>query len=147
MCKIAAIVILACVAAGAATAQTKPNNAADRLRYDPAANEAAKKRWAELDHQEQAYNIKLDWSGRKGGFGTVFIATFTMKNGNDFDIKDPVISCEQTGPSGTTISKTTQTIYRIVRAKSSTIAKNINMGIMHPQSARASCRVIDFKRP
>jgi hypothetical protein len=111
----------------------------------PAANEAARKRWAESDRLEQVRNIKLEkWSWKKGGFDNVMIGTFTIQNANDFGVKDVVISCEHFAPSGTLIDRNTKTVYQAIKAKSSVTVKDFNMGLLHTQAAKSSCAVKDF---
>src|SRR4051794_38989162 len=81
----------------------------------PAANEAARRRWAESDRLEQVRNIKLEkWSWKKGGFDNVMIGTFTIQNTNDFGVKDVLISCEHFAPSGTLIDRSTKTVYQAI---------------------------------
>jgi DNA-binding transcriptional regulator YdaS (Cro superfamily) len=66
---------------------------------------------ARLEKEEALNRIKLDWTWRKGGFGTVAVATFTVVNGNDFAIKDLAITCRFEGNSGTEIGRGSATLY------------------------------------
>jgi hypothetical protein len=147
------LVLIAAVLAWAAYSVSRENDArlaatptkAIAPDMSPAANEAARKRWAEIDRLEQIRNIKLEkWSWKKGGFDNVMIGTFTIQNANDFGIKDVVISCEHFAPSGTLIDRNTKTVYQAVKAKSSITIKDFNMGLLHTQAAKSSCTVKDF---
>lgn len=96
------------------------------------------------DHQAQMDKIKMDWSGRRAGFGNVFVATFKLKNENPFDVKDVVVECSHQAPSGTDVGRRRETLYRLIKAGASTVAKDINMGFLHQQATRATCGVRDF---
>ena len=60
--------------------------------------------------------VKLDYRWRKGGFGSVMEADFTLKNNSDHDIKDFEITCEHFAKSGTLIDSNKRTIYDVVKA-------------------------------
>lgn len=111
----------------------------------PAANEAAKRRWAAQDRLEQTQNIKIaKWSWKKGGFDSVMLATFTVQNTNTFGVKDLKIKCEHSAPSGTVIDSNTQTIYEAVKAGATRTFKDVNMGLIHTQAKSSSCSIRDF---
>lgn len=116
---------------------TKNDNAADRARSDPIANAEAKKRWSEIDRQEQVRKIsikKCTW--HKGGFNNVMIATFALQNNNSFGVKDIVVRCEHYAPSGTLIYTNTRTIYQAIKPMSSITVRDFNMGAdSHPSCA------------
>jgi hypothetical protein len=78
------------------------------------------------------------WTGNGIGLMT---AGFTFENGNDFSIKDPKVSCELTGQSGTTLNTKTQTIFVSIPKKSRKTVSNINFGPINSQAHSGSCRV------
>ena len=84
------------------------------------------------------------WSWRKEGFGNVMEATFTIKNGSRFDIKDIEIRCEHAGKSGTRIDSNTRTIYDIIKAGETREFKDFNMGFIHSQAESSSAQIKDF---
>lgn len=84
------------------------------------------------------------WS--KGGFGSVGLATFTIKNDNPFPVKDVFVRCSFYGNSGTALGQADKTIYEVIAAKKSRTFREVNLGFIHSQSARASCRVVYVER-
>jgi hypothetical protein len=86
------------------------------------------------------------FSWKIGGFGTVGSATVTVDNGNDFPVKDIDVRCEFSGKSGTQLSTSQRTIFDTIPAKAKRTFKDVNMGFIHSQSAKASCRVETAKR-
>lgn len=90
----------------------------------------------------------FDW--RKGGFGTVMIATFTISNENDFAIKDLYVACELTAPSGTKIGYAAATLYERVPAHGRKTVREVNMGSGisrdFNQAATASCKLGPFDK-
>jgi hypothetical protein len=111
----------------------------------PAANAIATKRWAESDRQDQIGAIKIEkWSWKKAGFNNVMIGTFTIKNANDFVIKDIVLNCQHYAPSGTLIDSNVRTIYQAIKPKSSITIKDFNMGFVHSQAVKSSCSITNF---
>jgi hypothetical protein len=111
----------------------------------PAANAIAVKRWAQSDKQDQIAAIKIEkWSWKKAGFDNVMIGTFTIKNSNEFNVKDIVLSCQHYAPSGTLIDHNERTVYQAIKPNSSIIIKDFNMGFVHTQAAKSSCSVTNF---
>ena len=92
--------------------------------------------------------VNFDW--RKGGFGTVMIATLTIENPNAFRIKDIDVACELTAKSGTAISYTAATIYDVIPARARRIIRELNMGSGFTtdfnQVEAASCKLSRFSR-
>lgn len=87
-----------------------------------------------------------DYTWGKVGFGTVGQGNFTIKNDNAFPVKDVHVRCSFYGNSGTQVSSSDATIFEVVGAKKSRTFKEVNLGFIHPQSTKASCRVIDVGR-
>ncbi len=87
-----------------------------------------------------------NFSWRKGGFGSVMIANFTIENGLDRDIADVRVECRVTGRSGTTIGTPWLMVYEVVKTGKSRNIKDMSVGFVHSQSTNASCSVADFKR-
>ena len=86
------------------------------------------------------------FSWKIGGFGVVGTATVTVNNGNDFPVKDIDVRCEFSGKSGTQLSTSQRTIYDTIPAKTKHTFKDVNMGFIHVQSAKANCHVETAKR-
>jgi len=87
-------------------------------------------------------SAKVTW--RTGGFGSVMLADVTVRNDSDYDVKDPRIACQIYADSGTRLGRTRQTIYQVVPARAAMAFPNLNLGLIHSQSAKASCSIDDF---
>jgi len=86
---------------------------------------------------------KINW--HIGGFGTVMVADLTIENQSEYGIKDFTIDCRLSGKSGTKISSCSKTIYEILPAKTTKTFRRVNVGLIHPDSARASCEITHFE--
>lgn len=89
-------------------------------------------------------DVKLDFRWHKGGFGSVMLADFTVKNPTQYSFKDFEVKCTHTGPSGTVIDSNTRTIYEIVRAGSTKHINEQDMGFIHSQATKSYCEITDL---
>jgi hypothetical protein len=96
----------------------------------------AKKR---LSPEQQMVLSNFRWEA--GGFGSVGIASFAIENQNDFAVKDIRLRCAFDAASGTQVSQTFPVIYDTVKSKGKRTFSNVNLGLIHSQSARALCTV------
>jgi len=80
----------------------------------------------------------------KAGGGTVMMVSLTIKNSNDFAVKDIEITCEHYANSGTRIDSNTRTIYERIPPKGNKAIKEFSMGFIHSQAARTGCRVTNL---
>ncbi|MBR1170510.1 hypothetical protein [Bradyrhizobium liaoningense] len=131
----------------------------DRAAADERARERERAAKAKQDMQEQVAAIKAelsrnpasrmsipDFTWKISGFGSVALISPTIENKNSFEVKDVVIECNFSAKSGTQLSTTSQTIFDTVKANSKRTFKEVNVGFIHSQSARASCQVNSAKR-
>lgn len=81
-----------------------------------------------------------------GGFGTIGIINVTVDNANDFGVKDIAVRCIFSGKSGTELSSTRHTIFDTIAAKSKKVFREVNVGFINSQSARARCEVETARR-
>ncbi|MGD0217506.1 MAG: hypothetical protein ABSC45_08370 [Desulfobaccales bacterium] len=81
---------------------------------------------------------------RTGGFGTVMLADFTIKNNNDFDIKDIAIKCTDYAKSGTIIDYNDRIIYDVIKAGQTRTFRNFNMGLVHNQAEKSFAKITDL---
>lgn len=88
---------------------------------------------------------KIDFSWSKGGFGNVMMADFSIHNPSDYTIKDIEVTCTHFANSGTEIDSNTRTIYEFVPARGKKSIKNFNMGLIHNQAEKTSCRITDLQ--
>ncbi len=87
-----------------------------------------------------------DYSWGKTGFGAVGQGNFTIKNDNSFSVKDILVRCSFYANSGTNLGNGEATIYEVIGAKKSRTFKEVNLGFIHSQSSKASCRVVTIGR-
>lgn len=80
-------------------------------------------------------------SWRLGGFGAVLIVDLTVVNGSRWPVRDLGIACTTYGASGTRLSRVATTLYERLAPGTSRRFEKVNFGIVHPQSARAACRL------
>ncbi len=97
-------------------------------------------------HEEALAKLKLEFDWKLGGFDNVILATFTVKNGNDFAVRDLQIRCEAFGKSGTRIDRNTRTIFDVVKAKGTKRLPEANIGFVNSQADKLSCQIIDFAK-
>jgi hypothetical protein len=88
--------------------------------------------------------VKTSW--RIGGFGTVAIGDFTIKNSNSYRVKDFGIICEFYAKSGTKLGSGLAAIYDTIDAGKTRTFRDQNIGFVHSQSSGASCRLVSAAR-
>ena len=72
-------------------------------------------------------------------------ANFTVINNGYADVKDLVIECVHSGPSGTRVDSNTRTIYDVVPGRGRKKFNGFNMGFIHSQAVASSCKIISLK--
>jgi hypothetical protein len=133
-------------------------DAAAPQRAAAAAKEAADKivrdeniRKAEAEGIERARlaaippGFKVTISGQSwktGGFGSIGLMNFTLKNANDYQIKDVSLICTFYGNSGTELGSRTHTIYETIKANAMRSFAAVNIGFIPSQSSRGGCEVL-----
>jgi len=90
-------------------------------------------------------NTKVDMSWEKGGFGSVMLATVTVRNNSDYPVKDIQIQCTHYAKSGTQIDSNTRTIFDVIPAKSTKVFPKFNMGLIHSQVESSACTLVDLQ--
>jgi hypothetical protein len=80
---------------------------------------------------------------RLDGFGTVLVASFTVRNEGKRNMKDLQVACDIYSNSGTRIGSATATIYEWLDAGKTRTFKEMNLGFVHVQSAKMGCQVIE----
>lgn len=108
---------------------------------------AGKRRLAEtyLTNPERALQItRFNW--QKGGFGSIQLVSFTVKNDASFPIRDFELKCVHQGPSGTNMDMNVRTVYERIPAHGSKYIPEVNMGFIHPQVATSRCEITEAVR-
>jgi hypothetical protein len=102
-------------------------------------------------HEFAAAETKLvDFSWQKGGFGTVMIANFTVRNDSPVDVGDLKIKCENYAASGVLLDQNDGTAFAIVKAHATTRIPNVNMGFLNsesgtPRTTKTDCEIQGLK--
>jgi hypothetical protein len=100
---------------------------------------------APVDPKEVALSqVKLTFTWSKDEDIDVMYATFVVTNDSNYDVKDLEITCQHFAPSGTNIDSNTRTIYEIVTSHSTRKFPHFDMGFIHSQAVRSSCKVADL---
>jgi hypothetical protein len=124
-------------------AARKAAERAAQLRAAAAVEEA---RQQELRRDPATRMTMPSFTWKIGGFGSIGIVTVTIENGNDFAVKDIGIRCTFDGKSGTQLSAASHTIFDTIKAKSRQTFREVNIGFINSQSARAGCSVETARR-
>ena len=77
---------------------------------------AAEERMRDIQRSPEKYLELTEAHGVKAGFETVFMLSGRIQNPTEIDIKDPRISCDLFGESGTRIGDVTETLLQIIPA-------------------------------
>jgi hypothetical protein len=118
-----------------------PKRAAD----EEVARKRALAAWEEQQPPERRMSLTgQSWS--TGGFDSVGLMTFTVKNENPYPIKDFVVSCRFHGNSGTHLGDREHRVYETVKAKTSRTFAKVNIGFIPSQSARGGCSLVSAVR-
>jgi hypothetical protein len=85
-------------------------------------------------------------SWKKGGFDSIGLMSFTLSNGNDYQVKDVAIVCTFYGNSGTELGFRTHTLYEIIRPADRRSFSGVNIGFIPSQSSKGGCEVVSASR-
>lgn len=124
---------------------------ADQVRKETEAKKeeerAAARAALEEANRNPAERMDVDTvSWTKSGFGTVGIATLLVTNSNSYPVKDIGLTCRFVAKSGTEVSTARHTIYETMKANSKKTFRNVNVGFIHSQAERGSCRLTTASR-
>ena len=81
------------------------------------------------------------YSAKKGGFDTVMVGSFTIKNDNTYFVKDFEVVCQHFAPSGTQLAESRKVIYDSVGPGQSRTFSNINVGFIPDQAKTFKCEL------
>ena len=92
--------------------------------------------------QEVCSLMEVTASWDRSNIGTV-LGNFLVDNRSSYNVKDVKITCSFYAPSGTIVTVSAPTLYKIIPASSSESAV-LDIGVIHPQAATAYCRATDL---
>jgi PAS domain S-box-containing protein len=130
--------------------QQYPDNK-DADQVSRAAQTAAEQLAMRFPREFASAETKLvDFTWEKGGFGTVMMANFTVRNDSPVDVADLKIHCDHYAANGVVLDQNAGTAYAIVKARSTTRIPNVNMGFLNPQSGnsrttKTNCEILSVK--
>jgi hypothetical protein len=85
-------------------------------------------------------------SWRRGGLGSNALVTFTLRNGNDFAVRDIEISCAFTRRDGSHLTERKRTIPDIVNMKSRKTFARMHVGFVNVNAHKAKCSLVTASR-
>jgi PAS domain S-box-containing protein len=131
------------------TEQYPNNKDADQIAR--AAQTAAEQLAMRFPQEFASAETKLvDFTWQKGGFGTVMMANFTVRNDSPVDVADLKIHCDHYAADGVVLDQNSGTAYAVVKARSTTRIPSVNMGFLNPQSGssrttKTDCEIQSLK--
>lgn len=83
----------------------------------------------------------VEWYKSAGG--SIMMLSAVVTNSGPGPVKDITIECQHSSNSGTRIDSNIRTIYERYPAGVPTPITDFNMGFMHDQATRSTCRIIN----
>jgi hypothetical protein len=118
-----------------------PVNTPTQATLQAPAEEAAPAQAAPVD------GIKISsqyW--RRGGLGSNAQVTFTLRNGNNYAVKDIEIACAFSRRDGSHLTDRTRTIHDTVNMKSRRTFARLHVGFVNINANKAKCSLIAANR-
>lgn len=85
-------------------------------------------------------------SWRRGGLGSNALITFTIRNANDYAVKDIEISCAFARPDGSHLTDRTRLIRDTINMKSRKRFARMHVGFININASKAKCSVLAASR-
>lgn len=85
-------------------------------------------------------------SWRRGGLGSKALVTFTLRNGNDYAVKDIEIFCAFARRDGSHLTDRRRTIHDTVKLKSRRTFARMLVGFVNISANRAKCSLVTASR-
>ncbi len=85
-------------------------------------------------------------SWRRGGLGSKALVTFTLRNGNDYAVKDIEISCAFNRMDGSHLTDRTRVIHDTVNMKSRKTFARMHVGFVNVNANKAKCSLVTASR-
>jgi hypothetical protein len=85
-------------------------------------------------------------SWRRGGLGSKALITFTLRNGNDYPVKDIEISCAFTRRDGSHLTDRKRLIRDTLNTKSRKTFARLHVGFVNVNANRAKCSLVNASR-
>lgn len=115
-----------------------PDTAPDDISVDVASPEAIA--------PEQAAPVNglriASQSWRRGGLGSIALITFTLRNTNDYAVKDIQISCAFSRRDGSHLTDRARVIHDTVNMKSRKTFARLHVGFVNVNANKAKCSLV-----
>jgi hypothetical protein len=85
-------------------------------------------------------------SWRRGGLGSKALVTFTLRNGNDYAVKDIEISCAFSRRDGSHLTDRRRMIHEAVKTKGRKTFARVHVGFVNVNAGRAKCALVTASR-
>jgi hypothetical protein len=85
-------------------------------------------------------------SWRRGGLGSKALVTFTLRNGNDFAVKDIELFCSFVRRDGSHLTDRTRVIHDTVNMKSRKTFARLHIGFVNINADKAKCSLVAASR-
>jgi hypothetical protein len=85
-------------------------------------------------------------SWRRGGLGSIALVTFTLRNNNDYAVKDIEIACAFNRRDGSHLTDRTRLIRDTVNMKSRKTFARMHVGFVNINASRAKCSLVAASR-
>lgn len=83
---------------------------------------------------------------RRAGLGSKALFTFSLRNSNDYPIKDIVISCAFSRGDGTHLTDRSRVIHEMVKTRGRKTFTGVHVGFVNLNAERAKCAPIAASR-
>jgi hypothetical protein len=117
------------------------NTAATPVEAPPPAEAAAA---AEIPPVDGLKISSQSW--RRGGLGSKALVTFTLRNGNDYAVKDIEITCAFNRRDGSHLTDRTRVIRDTVNMKSRKTFARMHVGFINVNANKAKCSLVTASR-
>jgi hypothetical protein len=117
------------------------NTAATPVESPPPAEAAAA---AEIPPVDGLKISSQTW--RRGGLGSKALVTFTLRNGNDYAVKDIEISCAFSRRDGSHLTERKRVIHDTVNMKSRKTFARMHVGFVNVNANKAKCSLVTASR-
>jgi hypothetical protein len=83
---------------------------------------------------------------RRGGLGSKALVTFTLRNGNDYAVRDIEISCAFSRGDGSHVTDRTRVIHDTIKTKGRKTFASVHVGFVNINADRAKCAPVAASR-
>jgi hypothetical protein len=132
------------------TAASEPVELATAVASEPEAEPAGEVSFNPASTSPEAPPVEglkiSSQSWRRGGFGSKALITFTLRNGNDYAVRDIEISCAFTRRDGSHLTDRRRMIHDIVNMKSRRTFARLHVGFVNINADKAKCALVSASR-